>query len=92
MSYSDFLVSRKETVSDEGIEGIIDLTNLTSKDSKKIGANLELFSELTYPTSVIKRVLEQLPIRFGSAKDTSGLFVFEGQHKEHKRSCLGVAN
>ena len=78
MSYSEYLKPRKDTLSEEGIEGIIDLANLTSTDSRKIEANPKLFFELTYPTSDILRVLEQLHIRFESNKDTSGLFLFEG--------------
>ena len=42
MSYSAYLAPRKETLSDEGIEGIIDLANLASGDSRKIEANPEL--------------------------------------------------
>lgn len=78
MSYSAYLKPRKETISKEGIEGIIDLANLTSSDSKKIEANPKLFFELTYPTSDILRVLEHLHMRFASNKDCSGLFLFEG--------------
>ena len=88
MSYSDFLIPRKETISDEGIEGIIDLANLTSRDSRKIEANPELFFGLTYPTSDIFRILEQLNIRFDQRKDTSGLFLFEGLKGSGKSHLL----
>lgn len=88
MSYSDYLIPRKDTLSEEGIEGIIDLANLTSTDSRKIEANPELFFELTYPTSDILRVLEQLNLRFDSGHDTSGLFLFEGLKGSGKSHLL----
>ena len=47
MPYSAHLKPRKETISDEGIEGIIDLANLYAGVSKKIEANPEAFFGLT---------------------------------------------
>jgi len=40
MSLSDFLVPRKEVISEEGVEGIIDLANLSDKKHKKIETKL----------------------------------------------------
>jgi predicted AAA+ superfamily ATPase len=88
MSYSAYLNPRQETLSQDGIEGIIDLANLSSRNSKKIEANPELFFELTYPTSDIFRVLEQLHIRFEQKKDTSELFLFEGLKGSGKSHLL----
>lgn len=79
MSYTAYLTPRKETISDEGVEGIIDLANVEAKNKSKIEANPELFFDLTYPTSDILRVLEHINLRFKSSKkSSSGLFLFEG--------------
>jgi hypothetical protein len=88
MSYSAYLTPRKETLSDEGIEGIIDLANLASGDSQKIEANPELFYNLTFPTSDIRRILENIHLRFQSKKDASGLFLFEGLKGSGKSHLL----
>ena len=68
MGYSSYLKPRPETISEDGIEGIIDLANLRSGFSGKIEANPELFFSLTYPTSDILKVIEQINIRFSSKK------------------------
>lgn len=91
MSYSAYLNPRQETLSQDGIEGIIDLANLSSNDPKKIEANPALFFELTYPTSDIFRVLEQLHTRFEQKNDTSGLFLFEGLKGSGKSHLLLLA-
>ncbi|MCC7203047.1 MAG: hypothetical protein IT393_10370 [Nitrospirae bacterium] len=88
MSYSAYLKPRKETISDAGIEGIIDLANLASGDPEKIEPNPEIFYSLTYPTSDTLRVLEQIHLRFQSNKDTSGLFLFEGLKGSGKSHLL----
>jgi len=77
MSYSQLLTPRPEVLSDQGIDGIIDLANLFSK-KKALEKNAERFLALTFPTSDIRRVLEELDRRFNSEKATSGLFLFEG--------------
>jgi len=51
MSYSNYLKPRPETISEDGIEGIIDLANLAAGSSGKIEANPEALFNLTYPTS-----------------------------------------
>jgi hypothetical protein len=77
MSYSQILTPRPEVLSDQGIDGIIDLANLFSK-KKALEKNAERFLALTYPTGDIRRVLEELDRRFNSEQATSGLFLFEG--------------
>jgi hypothetical protein len=88
MPYSAHLKPRKETISDEGIEGIIDLANLYAGVSKKIEANPEAFFGLTYPTSDILRVLEQINLRFSAERESSGLFLFEGLKGSGKSHLL----
>ncbi|GAB61818.1 MAG: hypothetical protein DWB56_07920 [Candidatus Jettenia sp.] len=88
MSYSSYLKPRLETISEEGVEGIIDVANLNSSNTKKIEADPELFFNLTYPTSDIQKVLEQINIRFSSQKNSSGLFLFEGLKGSGKSHLL----
>ena len=88
MSYSAYLRPRKETISEEGVEGIIDLANLSSGDTSKIETNPEAFFSLTYPTSDIVRVLEQINNRFSSLKKETGLFLFEGLKGSGKSHLL----
>src|SRR5208283_1491265 len=78
MSYSDLLKPRPEVLSDQGIDGIIDLANLFSKKKKALEKDAERFFALTYPTGDIRRVLEELDRRFNTEKTSSGLFLFEG--------------
>jgi hypothetical protein len=77
MSYSQILIPRPEVLSDQGIDGIIDLANLFSR-RRALEKDAERFLALTYPTGDIRRVLEELDCRFSSEKATSGLFLFEG--------------
>jgi hypothetical protein len=88
MSYSAYLMPRKETISEVGIEGIIDLANLASGDYNKIEYNPEIFYSLTYPTSDILKVLEQIHFRFHYSNDSSGLFLFEGLKGSGKSHLL----
>ncbi|KKO19952.1 MAG: hypothetical protein BROFUL_01344 [Candidatus Brocadia fulgida] len=88
MGYSSYLRPRFETISEEGIEGIIDLANLNSQDAKKIEADPELFFSLTYPTSDILKVIEQINVRFSTKKNSSGLFLFEGLKGSGKSHLL----
>jgi len=69
MSLSDFLIPRKEVISEEGVEGIIDLANLSDKKHKKIETRPTDFFDLTYPTSDIRRVVEMLDRRFQKSGD-----------------------
>ncbi len=78
MSYSDFLKPRPEVLSEQGVDGIIDLTNLFSKRRKALEKDAVQFLVLTYPTTDVRRVLAELDRRFNSDKPTPGLFLFEG--------------
>jgi hypothetical protein len=78
MSYSAFLKPRPETISEDGVEGIIDLANIRDETKNKLEARPDDFFELTYPTSDISRVIENINLRFFSKKHSSGLFLFEG--------------
>jgi hypothetical protein len=60
MSYSDFLKPRPEVLSEQGVDGIIDLTNLFSKRRKALEKDAARFLTLTYPTTDIRRDLEEL--------------------------------
>lgn len=88
MGYSNYLNPRAETISEEGIEGIIDLANLSSGSLGKIEANPEAFFSLTYPTSDVLKVIDQINIRFSSKKESSGLFLFEGLKGSGKSHLL----
>jgi len=88
MSYSAFLKPRQETISEEGIEGIIDLANLKDESGTKIEARPDDFFQLTYPTSDVKKVLDEINVRFSSSKESSGLFLFEGLKGSGKSHLL----
>ena len=60
MSFSDLLAPRKEVLSEEGIEGIIDLENAVSQRRGKLEADPHRFLALTFPTDDIRRVLREL--------------------------------
>jgi len=47
MGYSGYLKPRHEAISEEGIEGIIDLANLKGGSKAKIEARLDAFFRLT---------------------------------------------
>ncbi|TES92128.1 MAG: hypothetical protein E3J94_02940 [Desulfobacteraceae bacterium] len=78
MSYSAYLKPRQEAISEEGIEGIIDLANLKDESKTKIEARPDDFFQLTYPTTDVIKVLDEINVRFSSSKESSGLFLFEG--------------
>ncbi len=78
MSFANVLKPRPEILSEEGIEGIIDLANLRDPKRRKLEARPELFFPLTYPTADIKRVVSLLDQRFAQEGMTPGLFLFEG--------------
>ena len=88
MGYSVYLKPRKEAISEKGIEGIIDLANLSSGNANNIEANPEAFFSLTYPTSDTLRVIENINARFSSNKKSSGLFLFEGLKGSGKSHLL----
>ena len=66
MSYSAYLKPRQEAISKEGIEGIIDLANLKDESKTKIEARPEDFFQLTYPTTDVIKVLDEINVRFSS--------------------------
>ena len=88
MSYSSYLKPRPEAISEEGIEGIIDLANLKDESKDKIESRSEAFFQLTYPTMDVIKVLDQINLRFSSSKQASGLFLFEGLKGSGKSHLL----
>ena len=88
MGYSAFLKPRQETISEEGIEGIIDLANLKDESRIKIEARPDDFFQLTYPTTDVIKVLNEINVRFSSSKESSGLFLFEGLKGSGKSHLL----
>ena len=88
MGYSAFLKPRQETISEDGIGGIIDLANLKDESRTKIEAMPDDFFQLTYPTSDVKKVLDEINVRFSSSKASSGLFLFEGLKGSGKSHLL----
>src|ERR1017187_5482363 len=88
MSYSDFVKPRAAALSEEGIDGIIDLANLKATKKRKLEAKPEDFLALTYPTGEIKRVLDRLNTRFKKKGDTPALFLFEGLKGSGKSHLL----
>jgi len=88
MSFSEILKPRPEVLSDEGIDGIIDLANLDDPKGKKLEANPHRFLTLTYPTADVRRVIQKLSDRFSERKDTPGLFLFEGLKGSGKSHLL----
>jgi len=79
MGYSAYLKPRQEAISEEGMEGIIGLANLKDESKAKIEARPKDFFKLTYPTTDVIKVIEQINLRFSSSKESSGLFLFEGR-------------
>ena len=70
MGYSSYLKPRKEAISEEGIEGIIDLANLKDESKSKVEARPDDFFQLTYPTSDVKKVLNEINTRFSFLKES----------------------
>jgi hypothetical protein len=87
MSYSSFLHPRPEVLS-EDLEGIIDLANLKDETKTRLEARPKDFLDLTYPTSDVAKVIEQINLRFSSSKQSSGLFLFEGLKGSGKSHLL----
>jgi hypothetical protein len=91
MSFADLLKPRPEVLSDEGIDGIIDVANVYIKGKKKrlpLEARPRDFFALTYPTADVRRVVEQLHRRFSEDSNVSGLFLFEGLKGSGKSHLL----
>jgi uncharacterized protein len=78
MPYSGLFKARREVLSSEGVDGIIDLANLASTKRKALEKDPTRFFSLTFPTADIRRVLEELDRRFNTDRQTAGLFLFEG--------------
>lgn len=78
MAFSALLRPRPEVLSEEGIEGIVDLANIGDPKRRKLEAKPDLFFRLSYPTADIKRVIELLDQRFAGEGTTPGLFLLEG--------------
>ena len=88
MSYSDILNPRREVLREDGIEGIIDLTNLADPKRRKLETRPADFFDLTYPTADVRRVLETLHRRFTGSGDTPGLVLLEGLKGSGKSHLL----
>jgi hypothetical protein len=78
MSFADLLTPRKEVLSDDGIEGIVDLANLADSRRRKLETKPDVFFALTYPTADIRRIVDVLDQRYAQKGTTPGLFLFEG--------------
>ncbi len=70
MGYSAYLKPRQDAISEEGIEGIIDLANLKDEFKTKIEARPDDFFQLTYPTIDVIKVLDEINVRFSSSKES----------------------
>ncbi|HNQ22499.1 MAG TPA: Ig-like domain-containing protein [Phycisphaerae bacterium] len=88
MSYAQYLTPRPEVLSDDGVEGIIDLRNLGDRRHRKLESKPEAFLSLTYPTADIKRVVNRLNDRFAQRSSTPALFLFEGLKGSGKSHLL----
>lgn len=88
MSYEQHLTPRPDVLSEDGIEGIIDLRNLEDRGHRKLESRPEAFLGLTYPTADIKRVIQRLNDRFSRQGDVPSLFLFEGLKGSGKSHLL----
>ena len=88
MGYAQLLTPRKEVITDKGVEGIIDLANIKDETGEHLEARPEEFLNLTYPTSDVVRVLEEIHRRFAHPDQSSGLFLFEGLKGSGKSHLL----
>jgi hypothetical protein len=88
MSYSDILKPRREVLSEEGIEGIIDLANVDDRRRRKLEARPADLFDLTYPTADTRRVVQTIHRRFSGDRGAPGLFLFEGLKGSGKSHLL----
>jgi len=88
MSYSQFLKPRQEVITDRGVEGIIDLANIKDETGEHLEARPADFLDLTYPTSDVVKVVEEIHRRFAEPGQSSGLFLFEGLKGSGKSHLL----
>lgn len=93
MSFSDLLKPRPDVLSDEGIEGIIDLANVNAQRKRRLPleSRPDDFFALTYPTADVKRVVERLGQRFAGDSNVPGLFLYEGLKGSGKSHLLLLA-
>ena len=64
------------------------MANLKDESKAKIESRPEAFFQLTYPTTDIIKVLDQINLRFSSSEQASGLFLFEGLKGSGKSHLL----
>jgi len=88
MSFSDILRPRKDVLSGDGVEGIVDIENLRDAGGKHLESKPREFLNLTYPTSDIRLVLENLHQRFTNKARSAGLYLFEGYKGSGKSHLL----
>lgn len=88
MSYARHMKPRPEVLSEDGIEGIVDLRNLEDRRHRKLESRPGAFLGLTYPTADIKRVVQRMNDRFSQKSDTPALFLFEGLKGSGKSHLL----
>jgi hypothetical protein len=90
MSFSDLLTPRSEVLSEDGIQGIIDLANVTIQRRRRLPLEARPgdFFDLTYPTADVRRVVERLGARFAGEGEVPGLFLFEGLKGSGKSHLL----
>jgi len=91
MSFSTLLRPRKQVLSEDGIEGIIDVANVEDPRHRKIESRPQDFLDLTYPTADARRVIQSLGERFSRPGSTPGLFLFEGLKGSGKSHLLLLA-
>ena len=91
MSFATLLRPRKQVLSDEGIEGIIDVANVDDPRGRKLEARPQVFLDLTYPTADVRRVIQSLAERFSRPDSAPGLFLFEGLKGSGKSHLLLLA-
>lgn len=93
MSFSDLLKPRPEVLSDDGLEGIIDLAKVNSGSKRRVPLESRPadFFALTYPSADVRRVIEKLGARFAGERDMPGLFLFEGLKGSGKSHLLLLA-
>jgi hypothetical protein len=76
MSYAQHLTPRPEVLSEDGIEGIIDLRNLEDRRHRKLESKPEAFLDLTYPTADISELGSRSPqVTIFDLKDMADLHV-----------------
>ncbi len=90
MTFATLLKPRTEVLSEEGIEGIVDLQNLHDPKRKKLEARPDDFFDLTYPTADVRALIDNLNARFAAAQParTAGLYLFEGLKGSGKSHLL----